>query len=319
VNELAERPSPTSLAEQPAVRPRGLWSYAVRKLVRQPLTLGALVVLLVLLLAGALAPRLAPQGWRSIDLAPRWQNHAPILSGWHLLGTDNIGRDVLVRTLYGIHTSEQSALLAALLATLLGVAVGGLAGFKGGWLDAGLMRIADLFTAFPALMLLYTAYILLYQLFLKPVTIRTTTILFSLYLWTYVARVVRAYVASLRETEFVQAAHALGASDLRIFFRHLIPNAAGTIIVAATAVVGQVLALEATLEFFGLGVPAQIQPTLGNLIGDATATGIGPYNDLGLGWWVWATPAAALVLILICINLVGDGLDNALNPTAARR
>jgi peptide/nickel transport system permease protein len=284
MSEFVERPSPVPIPGEPAIRRRGLWLHALRKLRRQPLTIAALVVLLALLLGGALAPRLAPQGWKLLDLAPRWHNHPPILSGWHLLGTDDIGRDVLVRTLYGIHTSEQSALVAALLASLLGLAVGGLAGFRGGWLDALLMRVADLVTAFPALMLLYAAYILLYQLFEKPVTIRTTTILFTLYLWTYVARVVRANVASLRETEFVQAARALGASDLRIFFRHLLPNSAGTIIVAATSLVGQVLALEATLEFFGLGVPAQIQPTLGNLIGDATSTGIGPYNSLGLGW-----------------------------------
>jgi peptide/nickel transport system permease protein len=274
MSEFVERPSPVPFPGEPAIRRRGLWLHALRKLRRQPLTIAALFVLLALLLAGALAPRLAPQGWKLLDLAPRWHNHPPILSGWHLLGTDDIGRDVLVRTLYG--------------------------------------------PAFPALMLLYAAYILLYQLFEKPVTIRTTTILFTLYLWTYVARVARGNVASLRETEFVQAARALGASDLRIFFRHLLPNSAGTIIVAATSLVGQVLALEATLEFFGLGVPAQIQPTLGNLIGDATSTGIGPYNSLGLGWWVWASPALALVVILVCINLVGDGLDAAFNPTASR-
>lgn len=312
---LADRPSPVPFGEEPAIRRLGVWSHALRRLRRQPVTVAALALLLALLVAGALAPQLAPQGWNSIDLSTRWRNHPPILDGWHLLGTDNIGRDVLIRTLYGIHTSEQSALLAALLATLLGLAVGGLAGYRGGWIDALLMRVADLITAFPALMLLYGAYILLYQLFLKSVTIRTATILFTLYLWTYVARVVRAQVASTRDAEFVQAARALGASDLRIFFRHLLPNAAGTVIVAATSLVGQVLALEATLEFFSLGVPAQIQPTLGNLIGDATSTGIGAYNNLGLGWWVWATPAIALVLILVCINLVGDGLDAALNPT----
>lgn len=286
----------------------------LRRLARQPITLTALLALAGVLIAGALAPVIAPGGWNEIDLAPRWQNHAPTLAGGHLLGTDNIGRDVLVRTLYGIHTSEQAALLAALLATVLGVAVGCLAGFAGGWPDALLMRLADLVTAFPALMLLYAAYI-----FLEPVTIRKATTIFSLYLWTYVARVVRSAFVSLRNVEFVEAARALGASSFRILRRHVLPNAAGAVLVAASALVGQVIMLEATVEFFGLGVSSQIQPSLGNLIGDAAGSGIGPYNDLGLGWWVWAAPATALVLIIVCVNLVGDGLDAALNPTASRR
>jgi peptide/nickel transport system permease protein len=272
-------------------------------------SLVALATLAALLLAGALAPVLAPGGWNNIDLAARWHNHGPTLAGGHLLGTDNIGRDVLVRTLYAIQASERAALLAAVLATLLGLAVGGLAGYRGGWLDALLMRAADLITAFPALMLLFAAYI-----FFEPVGVGTATIIFTLYLWTFAARVVRAGFSALREAEFVQAAHALGASNLRVLVRHLVPNLTGTIVVAATALVGQVIALEATVEFFGLGVPSQVEPTLGNLIADATGSGIGPYNQLGLGWWVWAAPAGALVLILVCLNLLGDGIDAALDP-----
>ena len=316
---MADGGSTTQSAAPSAVRARSAWRQAGHRLIRQPVTLAALFVLLVLLLAGALAPQLAPQGWNSINLADRWRNHPPILDGWHLFGTDNIGRNMSVLTLYAIHSSEKTALLAALLATLLGVAVGGIAGDRGGWLDALLMRVTDLVTAFPALMLLYAAYIYLFQLLQKPVTVKTTVILFTLYLWTAVARVVRANLVTLREMEFVQAARALGASDLRIFFRHLLPNASGAVVVATTSLVGQVILLEATLEFFGLGVPSALQPTLGNLIGDAASSGIGPYNDLSLGWWTWATPAIALVLILVCINLVGDGLDAALNPTALQR
>jgi ABC-type dipeptide/oligopeptide/nickel transport system permease subunit len=309
-----EAPRPSPLADGSFVRARGGWAQALRRVAREPTTLAALVVLVGILAAGALAPVIAPRGWTQIDLAARWQNHAPTLAGGHLLGTDNIGRDVLVRTLYGIHTSEQAALLAALVATLLGLAVGCLAGYAGGWLDALLMRLADLVTAFPALMLLYAAYI-----FLEPVTIRKATIIFSLYLWTYVARVVRAALVSLRNVEFVEAARALGASWSRVLRRHVLPNAAGVVLVAASALVGQVMMLEATVEFFGLGVPSQIQPSLGNLIGDAAGSGIGPYNDLGLGWWVWAAPAIVLVAIIVCVNLVGDGLDVALNPTVSRR
>ena len=301
-----------------ALRSRGYWSQSLRRLARQPLTVAALAVAAAVLAAGALAPQLAPQGVNALDLGDRWRNHGPILQGWHLLGTDNIGRDVLVRLLYAVHVSEQSALLAALLASVLGVAVGAAAGVRGGWLDVLLMRAADLVTSFPALMLFYAAYILIYQFFLRPVTVADATLLFGLYLWAPVARVVRASVASLRGREFIEAARALGASRTRILFRHMLPNAAGVAIVAATSVVGQVLALEATLEFFGLGVPSQVEPTLGNLIGDATSSGIGPYNDLNLGWWTWGFPAATLALLILCINLAGDGLDTALNPAARR-
>ena len=283
----------------------------VRRFAGEKVALAALAVLVAVLLAGALAPQLAPQGPDSINLSDLWRNHPPVLSGWHVLGTDNIGRDVLVRTLYGIHNTEEAALLAGLAATLIGILVGALAGYLGGWADAILMRLADLVTAFPTLMVLYAAFV-----FLQPVGTGTATIIFALYLWTFVARVVRAHIASLRELEFVQAARALGASNARILLRHLLPNTAGTALVAATSVVGQIVLLEATVEFLGLGVPSEVRPTLGNLLGDAAMSGIGINNQLGLGWWVWATPAIALVLILASLNLLGDALDTALNPTA---
>ncbi len=290
-------------------RRRGASAQALHRLARQRVALAAALVLVVAFVLGAIVPELAPQGWNALDLADRWRNHAPMLSGWHLLGTDNIGRDVLVRTLYGLHTSEQSALFATLLATALGVTVGGIAGYRGGWPDALLMRLADLLGVFPALMLLLAAYV-----YLTPVTVVKATLVLSLYLWIPVTRVVRAEFSSLREREFVHAARSLGASDARIFLRHLLPNASGTIIVAATSLLGQVIMLEATIEFFGLGVPSQIQPTLGNLIGDAQAGAF----QLGLGWWTWAGPAILLVLILVCANLLGDGVAAALRPTPRR-
>ncbi len=134
------------------------------------------------------------------------------------------------------------------------------------------------------------------------------------YLWTVVARVVRASFAALRATEYVEAARALGASDARIVFRHLLPNSAGAVVVAATSLVGQVVLLEATIEFFSYGLNQNAAPTLGNLIADVTKYGIGVTNSVGLGWWTWAFPGLVLVLVLVCVNLAGDGLDAALNP-----
>jgi peptide/nickel transport system permease protein len=286
----------------------------IRRLARQPITFAALAVLLALFVVGALAPTIAPTGWNDIDLSLRWQNHPPTIVGWtHLVGTDNIGRSVLIRTLWGLHYTELSALLGAALATLLGLAIGGVAGIRGGWLDTVLMRLADLATTFPVIVVMIVVFV-----FFEPLTVTKATLIFAFYLWAIVARVVRARFVALGSEQFVDAARALGASDTRIFFRHLLPNAAGTVAVVASSLVGLIILVEATAEFFGFGISSLIRPTLGNLIAESTSTGIGPSNQLGLGWWVWVTPATVLVVILLCVNLVGDGLAEALDPRSRR-
>jgi ABC-type dipeptide/oligopeptide/nickel transport system permease subunit len=282
----------------------------LRRLARQPVTLGAGIVLLVIFGVGALVPQITPLSANQVNLATAALNNRPSLSwSWNLLGTDGSGREVLAQTLAGLHTSEQSALLATLLATLIGVAFGSIAGYRGGSGDAMIMRFADVLGIFPALLLLLAAYT-----YFSPVTVSKATIILSCYLWIPVARVVRAEIASLRSREFVQAAFSVGASDRRIFFRHLLPNASGTIIVAATSLLGQMIMLEATVEFFGLGVPSVIRPTLGNLIGDGQRNLIA----LNWGWWTWASPAILLVVILVCCNLLGDGVADALRPRGRR-
>jgi peptide/nickel transport system permease protein len=303
--------SPTG---QTSVRRRSFWSHALRRLGRQPLTVGAIVLLVALFIVGALANQIDPEGWNSLDLSGRWRNHAPTLAAHHFLGTDNLGRDVLVRTLWGLHYTEQTALVGALIATLIGTVVGVLAGFSAGRLDAALMRFADLVAGIPVIVLIIALFV-----YLHPVTVWEATIAFALSLWTLAARIVRARIATLMPEEFVQAARGLGASDVRIVLRHLLPNAAGTIIVAATSLVGQILLIEATAEFFGFGVASLVRPTLGNLLAEVVQTGIGPFNALGLGWWTWVPPAALLTVILTCVNFVGDGLDAALNPRTRAR
>ncbi|MHB8470116.1 MAG: ABC transporter permease [Gaiellaceae bacterium] len=314
MNATLEAPSPQPAAEEPTLHSRGFWTQTLRRLARQPVTLASLTLLAGLFIVGGLAHQLAPQGWNDIYLAARWQNHPPTLASGNVFGTDNIGRSVLVRTLWGLHYSEQVALVGALMATLLGIAAGGLAGFYGGWLDALLMRIADLVTGFPVIVLMLAAFV-----YFEPVTVWKATLVFTFSMWTFVARVARARIGSLAPEEFIQAARALGATDRRLFFRHLLPNAAGALIVTVTSLIGQIILIEATTEFFGFGVNSLVRPTLGNLIAETTSSGIGAYNFLALGWWVWAGPASLLVLILICVNLTGDGLDTALNPTSGRR
>ena len=305
---------PKATPPVPAMPGRGYWVATARRLGRQRAALAAIVLLAALFVVGGLAHEIAPQGWNSIDLSTRWMNHPPTVAGHHYLGTDNIGRDVLVRTLWGLHDTESVALVGAAVATVLGFLVGGLAGFYRGWADIALMRFVDLVTTFPVIVLMLVVFT-----WLEPVSTTKAIAVFSLYMWTFVARVVRARLLILGGEEFVDAARALGASDLRIFFRHLLPNATGTLVVAATSMVGQILLVEATVEFFGFGVNSLVRPTLGNLTADATASGIGNFNTLGLGWWVWATPATVLVLVLLCVNVIGDGLEASLNPRTGRR
>jgi peptide/nickel transport system permease protein len=296
------------LLESP--RARGYWETAARRLLHQPLTLTALGLLLAILLAGAFAQHIAPNGWNDLYLDAGSTNQGPTLHPWHrLLGTDHLGRSVLDRTVWGMHFSETAAVYGALIATGIGIVVGAVAGMFGGLFDTVLMRVADFATTFPVIVTIIVAFS-----YFSPITVQKATLVFAFYLWAFVARVVRARVKSIVSEEFVEAARALGASDLRILVRHVLPNAAGVMIVAATAMVGQIILIEATAEFFGFGVNSLIRPTLGNLIAESTSSGIGAYSNLGLGWWTWVGPAVLLVIVLVCVNLVGDGLATALEP-----
>jgi peptide/nickel transport system permease protein len=269
-------------------------------------------VVVVLFVAGGLAGVLAPGGDIQINLNAVHQG--PELHGGHLFGTDWVGRDMVVRTLYGIKTSETVALLAALIATAVGVTCGCVAGYYGGWADALVMRLADLVTALPAVVLTLAALVYFGEAY--P---HILALIFSGYMWAGLARIIRADVARIRAQEFVEAGRALGASDLRILRRHILPNIGGTIAVAATALVGQIVLIDATVEFFGYGLPSSVAPSLGNLVADVVQFKFGLSNDpavLNLGWWTWVFPGLTLVLILVCLNVVGDALDEALNPAA---
>lgn len=295
--------------EQFDVPSRSLARVGLARFVRRPSAVVALLVLLAIFAAGLLAPVIS-SGWDILDL----QNIKSGPSLAHLFGTDSLGRDLLKRTIYGIRTTEVVALAGAGLATAIGVVLGALAGYFGGWLDAIVMRLADLVTAYPAVIFTLAAFV-----YLSPVYPRTLIFIFAAFMWALVARVVRAEAVRLREQEFVEAARALGASDLRILVRHLLPNAAGQIAVAATSVIGLIVLVDATVEFFGYGIPEAVAPSLGNLVSDTAKFqfGLGANNDVAIqnyAWWDWFFPGVVLVAILVCVNLVGDALDEALNP-----
>lgn len=281
---------------------RGPWQRAALRYVRRPLGVVALVVLIGIVVAGLLGGRLAHYRVNELDLAHVNQAQGPTLAGRHWFGTDYLGRDLLSQVLYGLHTSILVALMVAAGATAIGIAIGAVAGYAGGWVDITAMRGVDVIVTLPVLAVLLASIV-----YFSPLTPTRIGIVLLLLMWTTVARVVRTSFAALREREFVEAAHAAGASPARVVFRHLLPNTAGTIIVAATTVFGLALVLEATADFFNVGTSQISGPTLGNLIADSTK-----YGNIGSApWWTYTTPALVLVVLLMAVNFVGDSLDDA--------
>jgi peptide/nickel transport system permease protein len=222
----------------------------------------------------------------------------------HPLGTDTIGHDMLAQVMSATSTSLQTAVIVAVASTILGTLVGALAGYYGKWADAALMRFTDLVLVVPPIALLL---VLANGLGTFADSTYAIAVVLSLVFWTYLARLVRGAFLGLREREFVEAEWAIGASDRRIILRHLIPNAAGPIVVNATLTLGQAMLVEAALSFLGLGIqPPRV--SLGLLI----AQGEGSASVFP---WLFYAPAAVLVIIILCVNFIGDGLRDALDPT----
>lgn len=284
------------------IKVRSQWSYARTRFLRHRLAMAGLIGLVIIFGAGALAPWVAPYSYSQIDLnnilAP------PTLHGNHIFGTDEIGRDYLSRVIYGIRTSEEVGVFVAVLSTFIGLIIGAVAGFYGGWGDNLLMRFTDLVLTLPFLAILLTAAALLGQ----GDQWRVSFILAVLF-WTGTARVVRGIFLSLREKEYVEAAKVAGAGDLRIMFRHIVPNTMGPIIVSGTLAVATAILIEAALAFLGFGIQPPT-PSLGVLIQGGQTN---PQQ-----WWLTLFPGIMIVLIVLCVNFVGDGLRDALDPTQRR-
>ncbi len=300
---------PGAIYEEPEVGRRGPWIQAWHRFRRQKLAVAALAVLLLLFIVGALADVIAPYGYDHVNLKQIGQPPSPPSLG-HLLGTDDLGHDMFSQTLYGIRTSVEVAFMVAGIAGFIGIVVGALAGYYRGFADRLLSALVDGFVAVPALL----AALISISAFRNVASPWRVGLTLSLVLWPPIARVVRATFVSLREREFVEAARASGASDVRIIFRHLLPNSAGPIVVSVTSVMGLAIILEATVDYFNYGLIGALKPTLGSLLADAAKNGVG-----GPWWWLYVVPAVVIVLLLVCINFVGDCLDDALNPARAMR
>jgi peptide/nickel transport system permease protein len=277
----------------------------------------ALVVLLIMVLFVVLAPLTARYGVNEAVFktsADRPNSFLPPQQvAW--LGTDDIGRDLYSRLIYGLRVSLLIGLASAIAGTLLGVTIGAYAGLKGGWVDDVLMRVTDLFLAFPFLVLLMIMRSVMSSIsWLEPIvgsitSIRFIIVLFVVFGWMGVARIMRGQVLSLKEREFVEAARAVGASNWRIVVRHLLPNSVGPILVALTFAVSSSIVAEATLAFFGYGPqPGAGATSLGNLVGASRGALLPGY------WWLVVFPCTLLVLVALCVNFVGDGLRDATDP-----
>jgi ABC-type dipeptide/oligopeptide/nickel transport system permease subunit len=284
------------------MKARSQWSYARTRFLRHRLAMGGLAGLVILFGAGIFANYLAPYPVDAIDLTRVLQ--APTSVGNHWFGTDEIGRDYLSRVLYGIRTSEEVGFFVAVVSSIIGLIIGALAGYFGGLLDNILMRITDLVLTLPLLAILLTAAALLGEGSQWRVSI-----ILALFLWTTIARVVRGVFLSLREKEYVEAAKASGAGDTRIMFRHILPNTLGPVVVAGTLAVANAILIEAALSFLGFGIKP---PTTS--LGVLVASG----QNNPQKWWVTVFPGLTIVLIVLCINFMGDGLRDALDPQQRR-
>ena len=285
----------TALAVSTA--PSRWWhSRAVLRFMNHRLALLGLAMITLLTLACVLGPYLLPYGSLHIDLRARF---APPMTGNHYLGTDPLGRDLAARLLMAGRISLLVGFSAMLLSIVIGALVGVVAGYRGGWISAVLMRTVDGFLSFPSIFL-----VLALAAALRPSPVMITVII-ALTKWMEVARIVEAEVRSLREREFVQAGRMLGLSGTHIMFREILPNAMGPIIVAASLTVARAILLEAYISFLGYGIQPPL-PSWGNMLN-------GAQQYLASAPWLAIIPGAAITIAVTSFNFIGDGLRDALD------
>ncbi len=273
-----------------------------RTLLRNPAAVAAVLYLLIVMVAAALAPLIAPHNPSRQSLRARLTPPVPIVRSLpaHPLGTDQLGRDVLSRLIYGARVSILVGLSVVLLASTVGTALGLAAGYLGGRVDTIVMRVVDVFLAFPFLLLAIVFMATLGQ------GLRNIILVLALTGWVDYARTVRAQVLALRETEYVTAAEALGVKKVGVMWKHMLPNILASVLVIASLQVGAVIVSEASLTFLGLGVPPAI-PTWGTML----ATG---REYMSSAWWLATLPGLAITLTVLAVNTLGDWLRDRLDP-----
>lgn len=271
-------------------------SITAKRFVRNRLAAVGAVVVVMLFAVALLAPWIAP--YEPTDINVRNVFSPP--GAGHLLGTDDLGRDVLSRMIWGSRVSLMVGIVAVGISILIGVLIGAIAGFYAGWADSVLMRFVDVMLSFP------TFFLILAVIAILEPNIMNIMIVIGVTSWMGVSRLVRAEFLTLKERDFVLAARVAGAGDLRIIFRHIMPNALSPVIVAATFGVAGAVLVESGLSFLGLGVQPPT-PSWGNMLA------LGKEN-IEVTWWLSVFPGLAILITSLSYNLVGEGLRDALDP-----
>lgn len=286
----------------PAPSP-GWVTQAFRRFRRHHLGQIGMLVLGVIVLAAIVGPILSPYDPNKVILQDRLRPP----SAAHFLGTDDFGRDVLTRLLYGARISLSVGFSAVIFNTIIGITLGSIAGYYRGWADSLIMRFTDVVMCFP------TFIAMLIMVAVLPPSVLNLVIVIGLFGWESKARLMRGQLLSLREQQFVEAAYSLGATAPRIISRHLVPNALAPLTVAATFSVGGAILSEASLSFLGVGIQAPTA-SLGNMLKMASNL-----TSLLTMPWLWLPPGLIIMMTVLAINFAGDALRDALDPRASRR
>lgn len=270
---------------------------------KNKLALVGFSILMLFIMLAAVAPVIAPYERDAIDLG--MIEVAP--SREHLLGTDELGRDVLTRLLYGGRVSLGVSLMATVLQLVIGVTLGAIAGYFGGLVDNMIMRLVDIMMCFPFFVIAISM-----AAIMEPGVV-SLVIIIGILQWTNIARIVRVEILSLKQREFIEASRVLGLNSFEIIKKHLLSNVLAPLIVYTTLAIANGILLEAGLSFLGMGV-RQPQPSWGNMLTAAQSMRV-----LKSQWWLWIPPGLLVFLTVLSINFLGDGLRDGLDPKLKRR
>lgn len=263
---------------------------------KNKLALAGLAAVIVLILVALFAPLIAPYSPTAIDI----KNILSPPSANHIFGTDELGRDVFSRMIWGSRVSLQVGFVAVGIAVLIGILIGAIAGYYGGWIDSILMRFVDVMLTIP------TLFLILAVIALVTPSIVVIMVIIGITSWMGISRLVRAEFLTLKERDFVLAARAIGANDMRIIFKHILPNALAPVLVTATFRIAGAILLESGLSFLGLGIQPPT-PSWGNILTSGK-------DNITIAWWLSFYPGIAILIAALSYNLVGEGLRDALDP-----
>lgn len=286
-------------------RSQSFWGNALLRFRKDKKALISFYTLLVIVLGCIFVPLISPYSMEQTETSNEAiRDRAP--SAAHILGTDDLGRDVFTRLFYAGRISLGLALVVVFIECVVGIILGSIAGFYGGIADTIIMRLSEIFMSFPFMIFAITATAIM------GTGVKTLVIVLSILSWPSIARIVRGQILTLREMEYMEACEALGISDMKRIFKHLLPNVLAYIIVYATLGMAGVILTETSMSFLGLGVSPPT-PTWGNMMQEARNARILQYK-----WWYWIPPGVSIFISVMCFNLLGDGLRDAIDPKLKR-